>query len=99
MSLSILSRAVLLLAVVYSLATAAVSQSDERAATIGSADAPVKIDLYFSYACPHCLELLSETQDEIDEAVTSEDLQIRYQMIIRNKFLNKIFQHKHIAIE
>ena len=83
MSLSILSRAVLLLAVVYSLATAAVSQSDERAATIGSADAPVKIDLYFSYACPHCLELLSETQDEIDEAVTSEDLQIRYLEIPR----------------
>lgn len=83
MYLSILSRAVLLLAVFFSLATVALPQSDERAATIGSAEAPVKIDLYFSYACPHCLELLSETQDGIDKAVTSEALQIRYLEIPR----------------
>lgn len=83
MSLSILSRSVLLLAVVWSLAIVAHPQSDERAATIGSADAPVQIDLYFSYACPRCLELLSETHEEIEKAVASEDLQIRYLEIPR----------------
>lgn len=76
--LGVLSRAVLTLVAFCCFATVAFAQSDERAATIGSADAPVKIDLYFSYACPHCLELLSETQTEIDHAVLSEDLQIRY---------------------
>lgn len=54
------------------------AQSDQQRAINGSSEAPLKIDFYFSYACPHCLDLISETQDAVDEAVKSNALQIRY---------------------
>lgn len=59
------------------------AQSEERAATIGSSAAPVQVDLYFSYACPHCLGLLSGAQADIDQAVEANALQIRYLEIPR----------------
>lgn len=81
--LNIVRSGVLLLLLCISAGPPIHAQSEDRAATIGSSAAPVKIDLYFSYACPHCLGLLSNAQADIDEAVESDALQIRYLEIPR----------------
>lgn len=57
------------------------AQSPQRPAINGSSEAPLKIDFYFSYACPHCLEIISETQGTVDGAVKSNAVQIRYHEI------------------
>ncbi len=77
-------RAALLLLSVFGIAgSSAHAQTDEHAVTIGSPEASISIEIYYSYACPHCLGLLTETREAVDGAVTAGDLQIRYNEIPR----------------
>ena len=51
---------------------------DERPLIVGAQKAPIKLDLYFSFSCPHCLNFIDKNQKTISYNVLNGNLQIRY---------------------
>lgn len=51
---------------------------DESGIVVGESDAPVTIDYWMDFLCPHCQEFEATNADTIDELVSSGDAKIVY---------------------
>jgi len=51
---------------------------DGTAVAVGSADAPVTVDLYEDFQCPNCKALEDSTGSTIDDLVAAGTVQVRY---------------------
>lgn len=54
---------------------------DATAVTVGEADAPVKIDLYEDYSCPHCAEYEAQVGSTIDQLIADGAVVVSYHPI------------------
>lgn len=54
---------------------------DGSAVQVGKADAPVTMDLWVDYSCPHCQDFEADSNDVISQKVAAGTLEVRYHNI------------------
>ncbi|MBF4552187.1 MULTISPECIES: thioredoxin domain-containing protein [unclassified Pseudoclavibacter] len=54
---------------------------DNSAIVVGAADAPVKIDYYYDYSCPHCVDYHEQTGAVYNDLVAAGEMQVTYHAI------------------